>query len=199
MSEREQTPWTPEEDARLREMWKAGATMTAIGAALKRPKNSIAGRRGRLGLDARPSPIPAHVPRVKKPALLPLPRTGEGMGGYRGSAAMRGDTLRALGAGAASVAVPAVVAPVAPAPVMSLRKSAPCCWPIGEPKTPEFRYCDAPGVPGRSYCAAHEAAAWVRAPKPRTEGELAGDEARRQAALARYVRGERSAWFGARG
>lgn len=30
-----------------------------------------------------------------------------------------------------------------------------CCWPIGEPGTPEFRFCDIPSGPGQPYCAEH--------------------------------------------
>ena len=32
---------------------------------------------------------------------------------------------------------------------------SPCCWPIGAPGERGFRFCDAPALPGRSYCAAH--------------------------------------------
>jgi len=35
------------------------------------------------------------------------------------------------------------------------RLSKPCCWRIGEPRTKEFRFCGAPGVPGKSCCEAH--------------------------------------------
>ena len=31
-----------------------------------------------------------------------------------------------------------------------------CHWPIGEPRTAEFRFCDATHLPGRPYCDAHE-------------------------------------------
>jgi GcrA cell cycle regulator len=41
-------------------------------------------------------------------------------------------------------------------------KSEPCCYPLGEPKTPGFRLCDEPSVPGRSpYCEKHKKASWV--------------------------------------
>jgi GcrA cell cycle regulator len=30
-----------------------------------------------------------------------------------------------------------------------------CCWPIGEPGSPGFRYCDEPSERGYSYCAEH--------------------------------------------
>jgi GcrA cell cycle regulator len=30
-----------------------------------------------------------------------------------------------------------------------------CCYPIGEPRTPGFRYCTAPVAPGAVYCLEH--------------------------------------------
>ncbi|APH55588.1 Hypothetical protein GbCGDNIH9_2262 [Granulibacter bethesdensis] len=37
-----------------------------------------------------------------------------------------------------------------------------CCWPIGEPGTKEFRFCDAPAMAGKPYCAEHAALAYVK-------------------------------------
>jgi GcrA cell cycle regulator len=75
-----------------------------------------------------------------------------------------------------------IVAPVAPRPVVqALRPVAAlpphrpvaavprpygrvvtCCWPIGEPGTPEFRFCDVPSEPGRPYCEDHVKVAYVK-------------------------------------
>lgn len=38
-----------------------------------------------------------------------------------------------------------------------------CCWPLGEPGEPGFRYCDAPLDGERVYCRTHAAAAYVTA------------------------------------
>ena len=51
-----------------------------------------------------------------------------------------------------------------PAQIVVLRVRAPmpppshqCCYPIGEPRTPEFRYCAAPVAhPGAIYCLEHK-------------------------------------------
>lgn len=40
-----------------------------------------------------------------------------------------------------------------------------CCWPEGEPGTPEFRFCGAPAQEGRPYCAEHCRRAYVRITK----------------------------------
>ena len=50
-------PWCEFEDARLRDMWMAGLTASAIGRAMGRSRNSIIGRSRRIGLERRPSPI----------------------------------------------------------------------------------------------------------------------------------------------
>ncbi len=38
----------------------------------------------------------------------------------------------------------------------------PCCWPIGEPGTRSFRFCDADSLGGKPYCANHAEKAYVR-------------------------------------
>ncbi|WP_278247650.1 GcrA family cell cycle regulator, partial [Teichococcus deserti] len=38
-----------------------------------------------------------------------------------------------------------------------------CCWPIGEPGTPDFRFCTAEAIPGKPYCPEHAAVAYVKA------------------------------------
>jgi GcrA cell cycle regulator len=201
------SPW-PARDAELTELWAQGLSSSAIGVRMTLTKNAVIGRARRLGLPARPSPIGARAGNGRTvegaaarshratayPDGLPAP---EGM--VRGpGGVLAGDSLAALG-----VAVPVVVAPrpvadfvAAPrlAPVIPLGRAGavaqPCCWPIGEPRTPGFRFCEAPGIPGRSYCAAHHAVAYVGAPAPRSEAQVAADEARRVAALGRMARGE---------
>jgi GcrA cell cycle regulator len=37
-----------------------------------------------------------------------------------------------------------------------------CCWPIGEPGTPSFRFCNDAALPTKPYCAEHAAIAYVR-------------------------------------
>jgi len=37
-----------------------------------------------------------------------------------------------------------------------------CCWPLGQPKTPGFRFCEAQIEPGRVYCPEHTKIAYIR-------------------------------------
>ena len=207
------SPWTAEMDARLATMWGAGLSSARIGAELGLTKNAVIGRVRRKGLPARPSPIGARAGNGRKaggatarphratayPDGLPAP---EGM--VRGpGGVLAGDSLAALGVSLPALAhglaaeprpVSTFVAAPRLAPVIPLGRAGavaqPCCWPIGEPRTPGFRFCEAPGIPGRSYCAAHHAVAYVGAPAPRSEAQIAADEARRVASLGRMARGE---------
>ncbi len=49
--------WTGEDDEVLRRLSEDGLPTSAIARVLGRSKNSVCGRRGRLGLPKRPSPI----------------------------------------------------------------------------------------------------------------------------------------------
>ena len=49
-----------------------------------------------------------------------------------------------------------------PPPVPRYGRVEPCSWPIGEPGTRAFRYCDDPTEPGRPYCGEHCKLAFVR-------------------------------------
>lgn len=51
-------PWTEADDAKLADLWHSGIIATAIAEELRRSKNSILGRRRRLGLPFRKEPLP---------------------------------------------------------------------------------------------------------------------------------------------
>lgn len=42
------------------------------------------------------------------------------------------------------------------------RRGPACCWPIGDPGTPGFRFCGATPLPGKPYCEEHAQIAYVR-------------------------------------
>ncbi len=46
---------------------------------------------------------------------------------------------------------------------MATRRSAPsCCWPIGDPGTKAFRFCDETSAAGKPYCEDHAKLAYVK-------------------------------------
>jgi GcrA cell cycle regulator len=175
-------PWTPAEAHKLRELWAQGLSASAIGLQMTRSKYSVLGAVHRLSLPGRASPIAAKgsgvAPKQQRRAAL------LGVGKVRGENSLAGGTLAALGV------VPAGEVRLAPEPVAPKYAgvSRPCCWPIGEPRAKDFRFCDVAGVPGRPYCAEHCERAYV-APAVRSEASFAADEARRAAAHARMARG----------
>lgn len=55
---------------------------------------------------------------------------------------------------------PRAVTPIIP---IQVRRTAPsCCWPIGEPGTKLFRFCDDMSMPGKPYCDEHAKLAYVK-------------------------------------
>ena len=168
--------WDEETIRHLRELWAQGLSTAEIGRRLNVSKNAIVGKAHRLELDGRPSPIrrdgakppterpPAH-PRMAGPTLPPLASAGaQSMTAASSniqplrSAPMMG--LRAMVAPPVVAPAPRVVMPSAP---IQARRSAPsCCWPIGEPGTKTFRFCDDTSVPGKPYCDQHAKLAYVR-------------------------------------
>ncbi len=59
-------------------------------------------------------------------------------------------------------------APVRPVTARAIR-TVPCCWPIGEPGTKGFRFCDAEAMPAKPYCAEHAQIAYVKVRDRREE------------------------------
>jgi GcrA cell cycle regulator len=81
---------------------------------------------------------------------------------------------------AEGAAVPEPVRAAAPPPVVArspvLRpvaaprsRTVNCCWPIGEPGTRSFRFCDSEALSGKPYCGAHAQLAYVKVRDRRDE------------------------------
>ncbi len=165
--------WNEETIARLRALWAEGLSTAEIGRRMGISKNAVVGKAHRLNLPARPSPI-----------------RREGAGGAPRPVAPRrvtGPTLPPLAAASApppqlgTAAPPPPPAPAAPRVVASrpatttfraLRPQS-CCWPIGEPGTKSFRFCDAEATPGKPYCQEHAAQAYVKVRDRRDDAAVA--------------------------
>ena len=150
--------WNDETSGQLRALWAEGHSTAEIGRRMGISKNSVVGKAHRLNLEARPSPIR---------------RDGEKAPRRRQPRRAHGATLPALAADLAPMPVaesqhPVVQRPTAPpmlravpAPRPSVR-TTPCCWPIGEPGTRSFRFCDVDAVHGKPYCEDHASKAYIR-------------------------------------
>ena len=154
--------WNDETIARIRALWSEGHSTAEIGRRMGVSKNAVVGKAHRLNLPARPSPIRrgtgekravtrATIRRVTGPtlpALQSVPRAPQ----------------PAASAAADFTPTPKQAAHLRPVPAQprpSGRISS-CCWPLGDPGTPAFRFCGDPTMPAKPYCDEHAALAYVR-------------------------------------
>jgi GcrA cell cycle regulator len=159
-----ETDWESALVLRLRELWADGLKTKDIACELGVSKNAVVGKAHRLNLPPRPSPIrrggvvPVAIARVGRRATLPTLATVSPV------ARARVQPMPALPAEPPEpmrAPVP-IVAPAAVAPPAPPRRVNDCCWPIGEPGRPEFRFCASRATFGRPYCEEHSARAYVR-------------------------------------
>lgn len=183
--------WNDEAIARLRALWAEGHSTAEIGRRMGVSKNAVVGKAHRLNLSARPSPIrrdptgassrrstPRRVTGPTLPSLAssemptpsplakpiqPLPQRVVNQGASHHQAAAQGQREHRPEARdyAAAPAVRVV-------PPRSSRSVA-CCWPIGEPGTKSFRFCDAEASHGKPYCSEHASLAYVKVRDRREE------------------------------
>jgi GcrA cell cycle regulator len=146
--------WSEAVISELRNLWSEGLSTAEIGRRLGISKNAVVGKAHRLSLDPRPSPIRrsatptvAAPPRVVGPTLPVLP-------------ARPIRPLRPVTAPSQTVSAPPPRLMVASSPVMT--RTVSCCWPIGEPGTPSFRFCSDSAIQGKPYCEQHAALAYVK-------------------------------------
>jgi GcrA cell cycle regulator len=169
--------WDEETIRHLRELWAQGHSTAEIGRRLGVSKNAIVGKAHRLDLDARPSPIrrdPAKPPaerasghpRMAGPTLPPLASAG---GVTEPPSPSNVQPLRSSPppnprpvVTAAPAEPPAPRSAPPPAPIQVRRSVPSCCWPIGEPGTKLFRFCDEASVAGKPYCDEHAKLAYVK-------------------------------------
>lgn len=150
--------WTEEAIAQLRVLWLEGHSTAEIGRRMGITKNAVVGKAHRLVLSSRPSPIrregAAAAPR--RPARVPTPPVGDRRLADTQPTAPRPQA-------APSAPVPAEPRPSLRAvPAVSPGRVTPCCWPIGEPGTRSFRFCDDATLPNKPYCATHAQLAYVK-------------------------------------
>ena len=170
--------WADEVIIRLRELWDEGHSTAEIGRRLGVSKNAVVGKAHRLDLPARPSPIRREGERPAPRRTPPRPLCGPTLPPLS-STALSTPSLGAASFGQAPLAAPPPPRPPvaaaprpAPAPPRVVLPAQPpprpygrvitCCWPIGEPGTRSFRFCDAESVPGKPYCAEHAQLAYVK-------------------------------------
>jgi GcrA cell cycle regulator len=166
--------WTDERVEQLRQHWLEGMSASQIATLLGHglTRNAVIGKVHRLGLAGRaksPSTAPSRPrapssqQRVHRAAPSPTtvaPRV------------VRGATALALAPRTETEAEPqaydSVVLPMSLRVTIVELKEAMCRWPLGDPASPDFRYCGSPVANG-PYCAHHGRLAYQPAQDRRRE------------------------------
>lgn len=186
MDEDHVTPeWPIEKIERLRALWAEGLSTGEIAKRMNTSKNAIVGKAHRIHLPARPSPIirggagrakrPPQPKRVGKKPTLALPASvgvkaiveGAGKAGHELAQALE----RAGHEFQKAATTPPVQRALAALGAIGLTRRRPvCAWPIGEPGTKGFRFCDAESQAGSPYCHEHTQVAYVKLRDRREDG-----------------------------
>jgi len=135
--------WSDSEVHQLRQMWLAKTaegkdefSTSAMSRALGRSGSSVVGKAHRIGLPGRPNP---SKPRGDKP-LVDRRRTER----------------------APKVTLDLAKPPESTPQPQPLPRSVSCCWPLGDPGTKSFRFCDERAVDGKPYCPDHNKLAFIK-------------------------------------
>jgi len=168
--------WTDERVELLRQLWLDGKSASQISAQLGLgvTRNAVIGKVHRLGLSGRAkSPSPAAPRPRQRPAAAPRPTMASRSSG--GAHVVRGNTALAFSIDTAIDPRPVfhedVVVPMSLRVTIVELKEAMCRWPLGDPTTPEFRYCGIQAAGSGPYCAHHGRMAYQPALERRRERE----------------------------
>jgi GcrA cell cycle regulator len=169
--------WTDERVEQLRQYWIDGKSASQIATLLGHglSRNAVIGKVHRLGMACRAkSPNSAAPrPRVSTPQQQ-AHRPGAPRATLVAHRVVRGATALALApltdAETEPEAYESVVLPMSLRVTIVELKEAMCRWPLGDPATPDFRYCGSPAASG-PYCVHHGRLAYQPPQERRRERE----------------------------
>jgi GcrA cell cycle regulator len=180
--------WSDERVELLRKLWSDGLSASQVAAELGPgiTRNAVIGKIHRLGLAERAKTAASARPRAAK---APRPQQAAVVGGasvtvsrggvghaVHGGPAIHGNVALAFAPQTMAVArvtpQEEVVIPMSErVTLMELRESM-CRWPMGDPTTPEFRFCGAYSpIGGGPYCSHHAGVAYQPAQDRRRSRE----------------------------
>jgi len=165
--------WTDERVELLRKLWQDGLSASQIAGELGNgiTRNAVIGKVHRLGMSGRVKPPSAATarPRAPKPARPPgmLPMRPF----IRGNTALAAE-MRPMELPRQRVEEDVIVPLCEPVTITDLREHM-CRWPLGDPTTPEFRFCGARTGDTGPYCAGHARMAYQPVQDRRRERGLA--------------------------
>ena len=165
--------WNEETIARLRALWAEGLSTAEIGRRMGISKNAVVGKAHRLNLPARPSPIRREGAGGAPRPVVPRRVTGPTLPPLAAASAPPPQLVTAPAPPPPAPAAPRVVASRPATTTFRALRPQSCCWPIGEPGTKSFRFCDAEATPGKPYCQEHAAQAYVKVRDRRDDAAVA--------------------------
>jgi GcrA cell cycle regulator len=166
--------WTDDRVALLRRLWEDGQSASKIAAQLGGvTRNAVIGKVHRLGLGGRARGA------EEAPASTATPKAVEIETAIAVVETQAPEPVAILSHRPAPVfPTPApALEPVALAvskrvTIMDLRESM-CRWPLGDPTTPEFRFCGARSITGLPYCTHHAEIAYQPAAERKRDRRVA--------------------------
>lgn len=165
--------WTDERVALLRRLWEDGQSASKIAAQLGGvTRNAVIGKVHRLGLagrvkvaeDASSAAKPVEAEKAVEAAPTPEPVIAVA---HRPAPEFPPVVARQTAVEPVSIPVSQRVT------IMDLRESM-CRWPLGDPTTPEFRFCGARSITGLPYCTHHAEIAYQPAAERKRDRRAAG-------------------------
>lgn len=178
--------WTEQKIQMLRDMWGNGYSASEIAKRLGgMTRNAVIGKAHRLKLSSRPSPIRRDedgaalggsvVPAMKTPRkrvmlrpLPPVPMPSTAIKPVKDNLRST-DTLKRVEGIAVTKA-----------------GDRHCRWPVGDPRSPDFRFCGCNAYEGLPYCIDHARVAYQNMGRKQRNTENEGSSEFRLPGTARY-------------
>ena len=148
-------PWTELEDHLLVKLWGTGIPCIVIGRKLGRTKNAVIGRKRRLALGSRPSPIKVAGSSVKRKAIRAKKIT---------LAPLSSNTPEKQDVGPDKTKSPPTLPDASPKASNGRENDYAkegCQYPLGPLTQKSKRFCNAPRTIGKPYCPKHCSIAYV--------------------------------------
>jgi GcrA cell cycle regulator len=190
--------WTDERVEILRHMWLEGRSASQISAVLGNglTRNAVIGKVHRLGLAGRVKPgTGPNEPMATAHRSQAAPRRAAAAASSQRGASPTVMTSTPMTQGATALAMEAeptaelqiarneeeVVVPMSLRVTIVDLKEAMCKWPLGDPTSPDFRYCGSPTAGAGPYCQHHAKLAY----QPAQDRRRDRDRERRAVMLGR--------------
>ncbi|GAB6051765.1 GcrA family cell cycle regulator [Magnetospira thiophila] len=159
--------WTPDRIKLLTDLWSEGLATGEIGRRLGFTKNAVIGKAHRLGLPKRQSPIQRAAAAKKPPREATSARKAPAEKPVTETPVAAAPKPEPKPKPAPKAPPQVAVTPPSPHETVTLDRLSHgmCCWPTGEPGTPDFHFCGNPTVPGKPYCLPHCQVAYVKSSK----------------------------------